>query len=363
MNFNREIDSIRFCVYVHTSPSGKRYVGITSRNVSERWGLHGQGYRENLHFWNAICLYGWENFKHEILHVGLTLEEASEAETYYISKYNTIDSEYGYNHTTGGNWSTPSDEIREILRQRSLNRGEDVNRRISESLKGHPVSIETKMKISEAKTGKRISYPPISDARKQDLRNQLAEYHRNHDVWNKGKTKYSDERVHQISEKLKGRVTTEHTKQLLRDSWADKVAHGYKAIWVNDGETELLIQDADKEIFLCSGYTLGRLNIKNIYIYKGDVSIKVSKDTLEDYLADGWALGRDGNALANLKASRQKFRWIYKGTVYNSSSDLADYLRHNGYPKIVGSTITEMFRKQSSKSYPELLLDIHREEV
>lgn len=90
-----------YCVYKHTTPSGKVYIGITRQEPTKRWN-NGKGYYYNVHFNRAIKKYGWENIKHEILVSDLTKEEASDYEKMYISIFNTTDSEYGYNMTSGG---------------------------------------------------------------------------------------------------------------------------------------------------------------------------------------------------------------------------------------------------------------------
>ena len=55
-------------LYLHTSPNGKKYYGITSKNnPSERWGNNGDNYKRHPYFYNAINKYGWNNFKHEII--------------------------------------------------------------------------------------------------------------------------------------------------------------------------------------------------------------------------------------------------------------------------------------------------------
>ena len=88
-------------VYKHTTPSGKVYVGITSKEVNERW-LNGRGYQRNEHFWSAIKKYGWDNISHEILEVNLTREQAGEAEKRYIEMFQAADQSKGYNLTFGG---------------------------------------------------------------------------------------------------------------------------------------------------------------------------------------------------------------------------------------------------------------------
>lgn len=47
-----------FTVYCHINKiNGKRYVGITGRDVRKRW-LNGKGYQGNIHFNNAIINMG-----------------------------------------------------------------------------------------------------------------------------------------------------------------------------------------------------------------------------------------------------------------------------------------------------------------
>ena len=91
----------KYCVYKHTAPNGKSYIGITSMTPQQRW-ANGNGYKHNLHFTNAIEKYGWDNFTHEIIADNLTQEEACEAERKLIDEYDTFNPEHGYNLTTGG---------------------------------------------------------------------------------------------------------------------------------------------------------------------------------------------------------------------------------------------------------------------
>lgn len=129
-----------FCVYKHTTPSGKVYVGLTSKNVEERW-LNGRGYKRNNHFWNAIEKYGWENIDHEILEMNLTKEQASEAEKKYIALFESYKQSKGYNLTYGG-------EI-------GVRHTKESRRKLSESKKGQrynvgvPFTEERKRHLSE----------------------------------------------------------------------------------------------------------------------------------------------------------------------------------------------------------------------
>lgn len=91
----------KWTVYIHTSPSGKYYVGITSKKPNQRWG-RGSGYTKNTHFYNAIQKYGWDNFDHAIIATNLTKEEACEFEKAIIKEIRNIDKLLCYNITSGG---------------------------------------------------------------------------------------------------------------------------------------------------------------------------------------------------------------------------------------------------------------------
>ena len=88
-----------WCVYKHTSPSNKVYIGITGRNPELRWG-NGINYKKSPKFWNAIKKYGWNNITHEIIEKNLTQEEATLAEQKWITYYDSYNN--GYNATSGG---------------------------------------------------------------------------------------------------------------------------------------------------------------------------------------------------------------------------------------------------------------------
>lgn len=92
-----------FCVYIHTDPVGKVYIGravgdnvyVVNRN---RWS-NGHGYKTCPRFYDAIKLYGWDNIQHEIIEWGLTYKQVLERERYWIDRYNSTNQKYGYNIT------------------------------------------------------------------------------------------------------------------------------------------------------------------------------------------------------------------------------------------------------------------------
>lgn len=147
-----------YCVYKHTSPSGKVYIGITRQAPEERWQA-GWGYRRNEYFFRAILKYGWDNFTHEVLHFGLSKEEACAAEISLIAAYHCNEKEYGYNLTEGGDHPTLSPEHRKKIgdAQRGRKLSDEQRRRISEVQRGRRPTDETRRRLSDARRGKHLS--------------------------------------------------------------------------------------------------------------------------------------------------------------------------------------------------------------
>lgn len=88
-------------VYIHTTPNGKKYIGITSQDPERRW-RGGNGYYNHRYFFNAIKRYGWEKIKSEIVASGLSEQEAKAEEIRLIDKHDAANREKGYNLTLGG---------------------------------------------------------------------------------------------------------------------------------------------------------------------------------------------------------------------------------------------------------------------
>lgn len=164
-----------YCVYKHTSPVGKVYIGITCQNPSARW-RGGLGYQHNEYFFRAILKYGWENFTHEIIFDSLTKAEACAAEIELIAAYKSNTEQFGYNLTTGGE-GCPGSEKTEAFRKAQSEKtsalwadpvyrahmsqvhtgkkqsAETIDRRRNSYLIGHPVSEKTRQKARERLLG------------------------------------------------------------------------------------------------------------------------------------------------------------------------------------------------------------------
>ena len=106
-----------YTVYQHKNKiNGKVYIGITKQKPEQRW-RHGQGYKSSPHFYAAIQKYGWDNFEHNILFQNLTKEEACKKEQELIAKYHSMDREFGYNSTSGGDIFTMNKETKQKISQ------------------------------------------------------------------------------------------------------------------------------------------------------------------------------------------------------------------------------------------------------
>ena len=162
-------------LYVHISPNGKRYYGITKQEPYQRWknGLGYKSYKKDSHFYNAIKKYGWDNFKHEVLFNNLTEEEAKLLEQFYIALYDTTNRDKGYNLTLGGESSNGlkhTKETKERLSKinKTYKHTKEAKIKIGKANKGKHLSEETKRKISEANKGHKHS----EEAKKKMSKNQ-----------------------------------------------------------------------------------------------------------------------------------------------------------------------------------------------
>lgn len=142
-----------YVIYKHTSPSGKSYIGQT-KDLVKRNSYHKCPLSGCVKFRAAILKYGWDNFTHEILEEGLTLEQSNDREEYWINYYNSINN--GYNLRGGGLNRQHSPETKEKFKLRKI-----------------PCLAETKIKLQQSSpTARRISingveYPSITYAAKQ----------------------------------------------------------------------------------------------------------------------------------------------------------------------------------------------------
>lgn len=164
-----------YTVYQHKNKiNNKIYIGITKQEPEKRWGVNGANYKSSPHFFAAIQKYGWDNFEHNILFTNLTKEEACNKEQELIKFYNSMDRNFGYNSTLGGENFTMNKETKEKISQalkgnkNGLGKpcSEEKKKKISEAQKGREFSEEHKKKLSEAAQKRHV---PCSEEKKKKL--------------------------------------------------------------------------------------------------------------------------------------------------------------------------------------------------
>ena len=167
-----------YIVYMHISPSNKRYIGITSQEPNRRW-RSGNGYKHNEYFYRAINKYGWDNFQHIIIAEGLSEQDAIKIEEELIAKYDTTNRDKGYNILYKGDATTGlkgelhplfnknlSDEHRNKISETRIERGVAKGKNNPMFNKHH--TEESKKKISEA-------YNSKSDKEKEIINSKISE--------------------------------------------------------------------------------------------------------------------------------------------------------------------------------------------
>jgi group I intron endonuclease len=158
-------------IYVITNhANGKKYVGQTVHEIHTRFNQHksksrkpGKELRYALH--RAISKYGEDTFTVEETFRCYNVNDLNAAENYYIYELDTIvENGNGYNLTWGDSSTPMTAEVREKIRQSLLGRKHPSGTRRDGGQKGEKhhnhgkhLSEETKAKISQTLTGRKLS--------------------------------------------------------------------------------------------------------------------------------------------------------------------------------------------------------------
>lgn len=89
-------------LYAHINKTtGEIYIGQTKRAKAENRWANGEGYKAlgQNKFYNAIKLYGWDNFIHKVIERDIPNSLIDDYETTYINYYDTV--KKGYNSNLG----------------------------------------------------------------------------------------------------------------------------------------------------------------------------------------------------------------------------------------------------------------------
>ena len=272
------IENGNYCVYVHTSPSGKMYVGQTCQSLKKRWGENGRRYLEKknnqyIHsaFACAILKYGWENFEHEVIASNLTKDEANNFEKLLIEKLDTRNSKFGYNCKEGGSNGALSEETRKKISESHKGNknhffgkklSEEHRKKLSEAHKGMVVSEETKKKISESLKGEN-SYL-YGKHLSEETKKKISESHKS--------VPLTEEHKRKIGESIKGENHPFYGKQHTEET-KNKMSASHKGLLVgikNPNARQVAQYDLSGnliKIWGCMSDAARELGIRNQSIY------------------------------------------------------------------------------------------------
>ncbi len=212
----------------------KVYIGQTWRSLVVRLSEHKRPSCINcIKLVNAFNKYGRDNFNIERLTICYIQETLDFYETLFIKKYNSINN--GYNIKTGGRGGLHSEATKKKISdaKKGKYKGEKSHRY------GKKMSLETKIKISNAKMGQRCS--PATEFKKGDkpsdeTRNRMSESRRGHKNHFYGKI-HSKKTKEKISRALIGRYKGEKSpcakiNQQIADMIRNKYRDGMSAKWL-----------------------------------------------------------------------------------------------------------------------------------
>jgi len=163
-------------IYKITSPSGKIYIG-QSRNINLRIKDYiNARCKLQQKLYHSILKYGWELHTFEIIYE-CQESELNDLESHYIKFYDSFNTEYGMNLTTGGEHYKMSDETKLKIGAASKLRicSEETKKRLSQNsaraFLGKRHSDETKEKLRIKHIGKKLT-----EEHKQKLSNSHKGY-------------------------------------------------------------------------------------------------------------------------------------------------------------------------------------------
>jgi group I intron endonuclease len=124
----------QWIIYRHIhNESGRSYIGLTAQTMERRWASHVSKAKDSRggrwHFPNAIRKHGPQAFSHEVLQICFSLEEANQAEQFWIWTYNTRNPLRGFNLNKGGHtphsikknpWNNPEYRAKQCARIQKL---------------------------------------------------------------------------------------------------------------------------------------------------------------------------------------------------------------------------------------------------
>lgn len=312
-----------FCIYTHTSPSGRVYVGQTN-NVRRRWGYNGEHYKNKKKdgtyiqplFARAINKYGWENFKHKIILEGISKSEADYAEKYLIRWYKIHN--LSYNTTDGGEGTC------DIHPKLSPERIEAIRKRVRANppMKGKHHTPEAIAKIIAANRN-RVYTPEqkaaMSERKRQiklgttlseESKRKLSEYRKQHpELWIGGWNKIE---VHQYD--LEGNYITSYPSA------------GHAAVALNEPDGGKISECIRGKVASALGYIWREEKVDRIDLSKYKIVKTTHGARLYDMSEEGKRKRRNGHGK---KVNQYSLDGKYVAT-FDSVTDAKEALNYNG---------------------------------
>lgn len=149
---------MRIIYRIRNIRDGKIYVGQT-KNLAQRKAGHLYSARKgvNRHLYRAIRDEGESFFLFEVVEEVEYEIVANEREKYWISYYDSLNSEHGYNLTSGGQGLFVHREENKTKMSPWLGKQlpDEMRKKIAKSQIGKKLSVEHKRKITESQTGEK----------------------------------------------------------------------------------------------------------------------------------------------------------------------------------------------------------------
>lgn len=185
------------CIYrFYCKTSEKSYIGQYKKNTPDgEWNRYVNESKKTENptraLIRAIKKYGEQDFERSVLCICVSQEELDKKEDEYITEYNSMIYDNGYNMVRGGKGRAPD-----------FHHTEEHKKKMSEFMKNRTVTDVTRAKISKARKGTTNNWS-------EETRQRVAEASRKKATG----VKHSDETKQKIGEKSKGRQATKGQKR------------------------------------------------------------------------------------------------------------------------------------------------------
>jgi hypothetical protein len=194
-------------IYKATGPTGKVYVGKTTKTLAKRKSGHKAQavFKDRRSAFQAALLdEGFDSFTWDEIDQAESLEELNAKEKHWVAHYQADDPAYGYNTYEGGDNAKHTPETKQKIREALFNHpvSEEARRKMSEAKKGKHLSPETREKVSRSMKGKNTWM--LGKKHNEETRKKISEVQRGEKNHNFGKSP-SEETKRKISEAMKKR--------------------------------------------------------------------------------------------------------------------------------------------------------------